>query len=81
MIRRYACHCEAMLTVDDSKEDNSGWLFYEAITENGKRTYGLCPRCQAAFKCYLDNNPISKDVKVEKPETKRGRPPKKKKEE
>ena len=73
MIRRIACHCEAMINVDDTREDESGWLYYEAETDNGLRKFGLCTRCQGAIKCYLDN--------VKEEPKKRGRPPKKEKEE
>lgn len=73
MIYRIPCHCGNMRNYDDSKEDASGWLYYEVITDNGKRKFGLCTRCQAAIECYLNSRPKSEPKK-------RGRPPKKKEE-
>ena len=78
MISRIPCNCGSLINIDSEKEDKSGWLMYKITTENGLRDRGLCPKCQAGIKCYLDNNPI--DVKNAEPK-KRGRPPKKEKEE
>jgi len=72
MISRIPCNCGSLTNVDTDKEDKSGLMMYEVMTENGMRQRGLCPKCQAGIKCYLDN--------VKDEPKKRGRPKKEKEE-
>jgi len=79
---RIPCNCGSMININTDKEDKSGWMFYDVELDVGLRKRGICPKCQAAMKCYIDF--YMKDVtpKVEPKEEprKRGRPPKKKEE-
>jgi len=89
MISRIPCNCGALININTDQENKTGWLMYEVVTENGLRRRGLCPKCQAAIKCYLDNIEKSKpklpkeapiktvDDEMKEESKKRGRPKKK----